>query len=85
MWATIVSAGKIIIPFMIPSTLNIITHTICEHFHCNEWYSLLGLNIACNTCIDAKKILKDQQMNMYWSIGSVIVSKMDLFVPKDIH
>ena len=82
MYAILIDASKIILPFLIPSTLNIITHTICEYFLCNEWYSLFGLNMACNACIDGKKILKDQQMNMYWSISSVIISKMDLFIKK---
>jgi hypothetical protein len=80
MYTILIDAGKIILPFLIPSTLNIITHITCEYFQCNEWYSLLGLNMGCNACIDGKKILKDHQMNMYWSISSVIISKMDLFI-----
>ena len=84
MYQIIINGAKIILPFMIPSSLNLVVHGICEYFQCDQWYSILGLNMACNTCIDAKKLLKDHQMNMYWSIGSVIISKMDLFVEKGI-
>lgn len=77
----LVNTVKIVAPFAIPTVLNVCTHLICENFGCDEWYSLLGFNLACNTCIDAKKILKDQQTNMYWSIGSVIISKMNLVLP----
>ena len=70
---------KLVSPFLIPPTLNIFTHFICEYIGCDNWYSLLGYNLACNACIDAKKLLKDHQVNMYWSIGSVIVSKLDMF------
>ena len=75
----IINGLKIVSPFLIPSSLNIITHFLCEYIECNNWYSLLGYNLACNACIDAKKILKDHQVNLYWSIGSVVVSKLNLF------
>jgi hypothetical protein len=75
---------KIVGPFLIPGVLNIGTHFLCESIGCNEWYSLLGYNLACNACIDAKKTLKDHQVNMYWSIGSVLLSKMDTIVGKEI-
>jgi len=82
----IINTLKVILPFTIPTALNVCTHLICENFGCDEWYSLLGFNLACNACIDAKKILKDQQINMYWSIGSILVSKMNYAVqsPSDI-
>ena len=80
----VINTSKIVFPFLVPTTLNICTHYICEYFHCDEWYSLLGLNIACNTCIDLKKFLKDHQNNMFWSIGTLLVSKMDLFVNEEI-
>ena len=80
MYAFLIKTSKIVLPFLLPSTLSFITHTICEYFKCDEWYSLLGFNLACNTCIDAKKIIKDHQMNMYWSITSVLISKMDIFM-----
>tara|TARA_B100001093_G_C26640560_1_gene932981 strand:+ start:146 stop:433 length:288 start_codon:yes stop_codon:yes gene_type:complete len=81
---TVLPTCKIIIPFFIPSFLSISTHFICEYIGCNEWYSLLGYNLACNACIDAKKMFKDNQVNMYWSIGSVMVSKMNSFIDNDI-
>ena len=84
MFQYIVSAAKLTLPFLIPCTLNIGTHFICEYIGCDTWYSLLGYNLACNSCIDAKKLLKDHQVNMYWSIGSVLVSKMDFFMGKEI-
>ena len=80
----IINTSKIILPFLLPTTLNICTHCICEYLKCDAWYSLLGLNMACNTCIDLKKFLKDHQINMYWSIGTVLVSKMNLFVENEI-
>tara|TARA_Y100000389_G_C17456464_1_gene518496 strand:+ start:154 stop:423 length:270 start_codon:yes stop_codon:yes gene_type:complete len=79
-----ITGAKLAFPFLIPSSLTIGTHFLCEYIGCNEWYSLLGYNLACNSCIDAKKILKDHQVNMYWSIGSVIVSKMNLFVNTEL-
>jgi len=79
-----INGAKLALPFLIPSTLTIGTHFLCEYIGCNEWYSLLGYNLACNSCVDAKKILKDHQVNMYWSIGSVIVSKMNLFVSTEL-
>ena len=75
---------KTVGPFMIPSLLSFCTHEVCEYMYCNHWYSLLGHDLICNSCIDAKKMLKDHQINMYWSIGSVIVSKMNFFVDNDI-
>ena len=80
----ILSGIKITLPFLIPSSLNIGTHFLCEYIGCNNWYSLLGYNLACNTCIDAKKMLKDHQVNMYWSIGSIVISKLDYFVGSQI-
>tara|TARA_Y100000817_G_C16858294_1_gene544856 strand:- start:1497 stop:1766 length:270 start_codon:yes stop_codon:yes gene_type:complete len=84
MFQYIVYATKLILPFLIPCSLNIGTHFLCNYIGCDTWYSLLGYNLACNACIDAKKLLKDHQLNMYWSIGSIIVSKMDLFMGKEI-
>ena len=75
---------KTVGPFMIPSFLSFCTHEVCEYMDCNHWYSLLGHDLICNSCIDAKKMLKDHQINMYWSIGSVLVSKMNFFVDNDI-
>ena len=80
----LIGVCKLIIPFFFPSALSIATHYICESIGCNEWYSLLGYNLACNACIDAKKILKDHQVTMYWSIGSFILSKMNIFVNSEI-
>ena len=76
--------SKIVAPFLIPGAMNIGTHFFCELIGCNEWYSLLGYNLACNACIDAKKALKDHQVNMYWSIGTFLLSKMDTIVGKEI-
>tara|TARA_B100000575_G_C23028712_1_gene592338 strand:- start:643 stop:912 length:270 start_codon:yes stop_codon:yes gene_type:complete len=75
---------KLTIPFLFPSGLSIATHYVCEYIGCNEWYSFLGYNLACNACIDAKKILKDHQVTMYWSIGSFILSKMNSMIHSDI-
>ena len=80
----LIASAKVILPFMIPSALQVGTHLVCENFGCEEWYSLLGFNLACNACIDAKKLLKDQQVNMYWSIGSILVSKIDCFISNEI-
>ena len=80
----LLSGLKITLPFLIPSSLNIGTHFLCEFIGCNNWYSLLGYNLACNACIDAKKILKDHQVNMYWSICSVILSKLDTVIGVEI-
>ena len=81
---TLFLVSKKFIPFLFPSFISFFTHHVCEYMGCNEWYSLLGYNLGCNSCIDAKKMLKDHQVNMYWSIGSVMVSKMNFFVDNDI-
>jgi hypothetical protein len=80
----LIGGAKIVLPFLIPGTLSIGTHFVCEYIGCNEWYSLLGYNLACNACIDTKKILKDHQVNMYWSIGSILISKMNSVVGKEV-
>lgn len=80
----LLTGAKIVLPFLIPSTLNVGTHFFCEYIGCDTWYSLLGYNLACNACIDAKKILKDHQVNMYWSICSVILSKLDTVIGVEI-
>ena len=72
-----IGIGKVILPFFIPSGLNIFTHFICEYMGCHEWYSLLGYNLACNSCIDIKKLLKDHQMSLLMWIGGNMVSKTD--------
>ena len=48
---------KIPIAIMFPTFVNISVHYICEYIYCNEWYSLNGLSLHCNACIDIKKIL----------------------------
>ena len=71
---------KAIFPFFIPSGFNIFTHFICEYIGCNEWYSLLGYNLACNTCIDIKKLLKDHQISLLMWVGGNMVSKADTLI-----
>ena len=46
----------------IPILMTYIVYYICNFFNCDEWYSLLGLNMVCNGCIDMKKVLKE----MFW-------------------
>ncbi len=79
-----IGAIRIIVPFLFPSVLSIVTHYLCDYIGCNEWYSLLGYNLACNACIDSKKVIKDHQVTMYWSIGSFILSKMNTFINSEI-
>lgn len=65
---------------LIPLCLIIITHVICNSIGCNEWYSLSGLHMHCNACIDLKKILKDNQLTMYCSIGSYLFTKINTYI-----
>jgi len=81
----LINAAKIVGPFTLPTIANTSVYYICKYFECDEWYSILGLNLACNSCIDVKKFLKDHQMNMYWSIGTLLVSKIDTIVPIKIE
>ena len=60
---------KITIPYIIPSGLNILTHYVCDYMGCNNWYTLFGYNLACNTCIDFKKTLKDHQLSLVMYLG----------------
>ena len=65
---------------LFPFFINYIVHYSCNYFNCNEWYSLLGYNLACNTCIDIKKLLKDHQISLLMWVGGNMVSKADTLI-----
>ena len=69
---------------LIPVSINVITHLICDYFYCNEWYSLFGHNLICNSCIDTKKILKDHQLAIYCSLGTYCISNIDSIIKKQL-
>ena len=84
----IISCGLWIGTLMFPIGVNLFTHLVCEYFRCNEWYSLFGHNLVCNSCIDVKKTLKDHQLAIYCSVGTYFLSNIDRVVKKtikDIH
>ena len=64
----------------IPITLTYIIHYICDYLYCDEWYSLLGLHLFCNACIDAKKILKDHLINIYIYSGTYLLFEMNKLI-----
>ena len=68
---------------LFPFFINYIVHYSCNYFNCNEWYSLFGLHLGCNACIDIKKYIKDNQITIYCSLGTYIllfVSKYSLYI-----
>ena len=66
--------------FFIPIFVSFIIHHICNYFYCDEWYSILSLNMICNACIDIKKILKDHQISIYIGLGTYLATKINNIV-----
>ena len=64
----------------LPFFCNIILHIICEYFECNNWYNLFGHNLICNACIDGKKIIKDHQISIYITFGTLLFTKLNSMI-----
>ena len=77
-----ISTGLWMGTILSPVGINLFTHLFCDYFGCNEWYSLVGHNLVCNSCIDLKKTLKDHQLAIYCSLGTYFLSNIDLVVKK---
>ena len=56
MFQYIVYATKLILPFLIPCSLNIGTHFLCNYIGCDTWYSLLGYNLACKIALNGADV-----------------------------
>ena len=52
------SLGKMSLMIFVPVSLNFSLHFLCDYLGCNHWTNLFGHNLACNACIDSKKIIK---------------------------
>ena len=66
--------------FSLPLFISFIIHRICNYLYCDEWYSILGLNMMCNACIDIKKLLKDHQISIYIGLGTYLATKINNIV-----
>ena len=70
---------------LLPLSLNFGVHFACDALGCNNWYSLFGHNIVCNGCIDAKKILKDHQITIYFSVGTYMINSIHKYIQGNIE
>jgi hypothetical protein len=71
------SLGKMSLMIFVPVSINFSLHYFCDYLGCNHWTNLFGHNLACNACIDSKKIIKDHQIGIYWSIGTMFLNKLN--------
>ena len=62
---------------LLPILITFLVHHFCNYFYCDEWYSVLGLNIICNGCIDIKKAFKDYLIKLYIGYGTYLLTKID--------
>ncbi len=64
--------------FFIPISTNFIFHHFCKYMGCDSWYhSIFHHDLICNSCIDLKKIIKDYQLSIYWSMGSYCIGTLN--------
>ena len=68
-------AALIMTIFMVAG-VNVLVNVSCSWYGCYHWTNLFNHDIICHGCINVTKYMKDYQVMIYMSLGTLLASEI---------